>query len=140
MSSTRQTNVLKKLLVLSLAVAAAAPLCAMEGGGGGGAGAVVAAPEGAADAKERNLALIAAARDGNLAQVQALLDAGANVNAVDEFGKTPLHGAAARGHVEVVRALRAAAGANVNARDDFGRTPLHEAAERGHVEVVRALW
>src|SRR3972149_7302948 len=29
------TNLLKKLLVLSLAVATAAPLCAMEGGGGG---------------------------------------------------------------------------------------------------------
>ena len=67
-----------------------------------------------------------------------LLDAGADANARDRYGDTPLHRALGKGHVEVVRALLDA-GADVNARDDFGDTPLRLAAGKGHVEVARAL-
>lgn len=46
-----------------------------------------------------------AALDGNLKCVQHLLNAGADVNAVDEGGCTPLHVAAERGYEAVVNLL-----------------------------------
>ena len=52
-----------------------------------------------------------------------LLAAGANVNATDGAGQTPLHIAALTGHSEAGRFLLGN-GAEVNARDTKGRTPL----------------
>ena len=53
--------------------------------------------------------------------------------------ETPLHEAARRGHIEVVRFLLEK-GAYVGAVNDlWGRTALHEAAKGGHIEVVRFL-
>jgi ankyrin repeat protein len=53
-----------------------------------------------------------------------LIEAGANVEAKDSFGKTtPLHEAAERGQAELA-AFLITKGANVNARDQQGRTPL----------------
>ena len=54
--------------------------------------------------------------------VKALLDAGADVNAVNEADYTALHGAAFRGLDEVIQIL-VDRGANINARDFRGRTP-----------------
>ena len=72
--------------------------------------------------------------------MQALLAAGADVNARDRFKKTPLHSAARfNENPEVVQALLAA-GADVNARDRFKKTPLHSAARfNENPEVVQAL-
>jgi ankyrin repeat protein len=60
---------------------------------------------------------------------------------VDEYGRTPLHYAAADGRVhEVARLL--AAGANANAQDDNGWSALHFAAQAmssGAVEVLLAV-
>ena len=44
-------------------------------------------------------------RDGNVAAIAQLLDGGADVEATDDAGKTPLSAAAAGGHVEAVRLL-----------------------------------
>ena len=55
--------------------------------------------------------------------VGALLAAGAEVNAVDKDGDTPLHLASRYGREVVVGALLAA-GAEVNAVDNNGKTPL----------------
>ena len=54
--------------------------------------------------------------------VTVLLDAGADVNAVNEADFTALHGAAFRGLNEVIQIL-VDRGANINARDYRGRTP-----------------
>jgi len=57
------------------------------------------------------------------AAVRILLDAGADVNAVNEADFTALHGAAFRGLNEVIQIL-VERGARLNARDYRGRTPF----------------
>jgi hypothetical protein len=54
--------------------------------------------------------------------VTVLLDAGADINAVNEADFTALHGAAFRGLNEVIKIL-VDRGANINSRDYRGRTP-----------------
>lgn len=44
----------------------------------------------------------------------------------------PLHAAAERGDLEVVKSLIVSEGANVNAADEGLNTPMHLAAYRGH--------
>jgi len=58
--------------------------------------------------------------------VQVLLDAGADVNAVNEADFTALHGAAFRGLNEVIQIL-VDRGADLNARDFRGRTAFRMA-------------
>ena len=66
----------------------------------------------------------------NPAIVQLLLRAGADPQAVDNEGVTPLHRAAWNSN-PVVTAHLLAAGADPNALDNEGYTPLHHAARRG---------
>ena len=87
-----------------------------------------------------------AARDGDLAGVQAELDKGVDVNAKRGWSEwTPLHEAANYGHKEIVELL-IHNGADVNATDvEEGRTPLHQAAEglrahRSHRISVKGVW
>ncbi|KXJ21396.1 Ankyrin-1 [Exaiptasia diaphana] len=60
------------------------------------------------------------------------------INSSDEFGKTPLHCAAASQNVDVVMYLIERK-ANVNVLDDRGETPLHAAVRTGNVSLVNAL-
>lgn len=71
--------------------------------------------------------LVEAAQTGDVALLNQLLDAGANLNAGNDVGYTPLHVAAKRGH-EAVAVSLLEAGANPNAEDSDGKTPLHWAA------------
>lgn len=87
-----------------------------------------------------------AVKDGNLEQVQALLDAGADVNATaarwPNDDSTPLHLAAFWGHKAIVNLLLDK-GANVNAIIKMWSynevTPLHLAAINGYTAIVKLL-
>ena len=80
--------------------------------------------------------LMYAALFGSAADVAAMVERGANVNARNDEGVTALMLAALDG--AKVRALLAH-GADPNVRSEDGRTALHVAAERGALDVVRQL-
>ena len=92
------------------------------------------------DAKQGlNDQLWEAARKGDAAEVAALLDKGADVNAKFRYGTTALFKAAERGNTEVVKVLLAR-GADVSTKDTFyGATAMTWALQNEHYEVVRAL-
>ena len=72
------------------------------------------------------------------ADVQVMINAGANVNAKNFLGQTPLHEAIILGNAKVIPVL-VKVGADVNAKDKNGFTPLHGAAEEGQAEVIPVL-
>ena len=110
-----------------------------------------------------------AASVGNIEAVKRHLAAGADVNAKDVDGLTPLFFAVYYDHNEIVELLIAhgadvdteeeafflsnatwggyteiverliANGADVNAKDYFGSTPLHSAVSEGHKEIAKLL-
>jgi len=83
--------------------------------------------------------LLAAARKGDLAQVQALLGKGAKLEAVSRYNQTPLFFAARNGHEDVVRFLLEK-GANPKVSDSFYKMSLvAAAADKGNTGVVRML-
>jgi ankyrin repeat protein len=79
-----------------------------------------------------------------VAVARLLLDAGADLEARDDFGETPLHHAAWLGNADLV-ALLLARGAQVNARDKDYDTPLHNiddghsSRRPGHEKIVELL-
>ena len=77
-------------------------------------------------------------RNADAGMVALLLDAGAEVNARDRSGRTPLHGVCALGKKELAELL-VARGAEVNARDFSGWTPLGFACFRRHEDVIEFL-
>ncbi len=87
--------------------------------------------------------LMTASYDGHLDICRLLIDKGAQVEAKDRFGCTPLHYAAINGNVEIVRLL-CDRGADVEARTTAGEwqpgyRSLHYAADFGHISVVKEL-
>jgi TonB family protein len=71
-----------------------------------------------------------AAKNGDLADVKNHLARGANVNAKNEWGQTPLFLAATKGNKDVAELL-IAKGADVNAKDIAGATTLYLAVAKG---------
>ena len=87
----------------------------------------------------RDAMLGRAARYGRLEMIDALLAAGANVEAKDQRGRTPLMSAIQSRNPEVVRVL-IAKGADVNARDNAEGTALFRASGPfGNAAMVDAL-
>ncbi|CAM9189928.1 unnamed protein product, partial [Laminaria digitata] len=70
--------------------------------------------------------------------VKALVEAGVDIDAVDEEGCSALHLAVFRGFDKVVEEL-VSAGAKIYTSDSEGETPLHTACGHGSLEMVRAL-
>ena len=70
--------------------------------------------------------------------VRALINAGANVNATQHGGYTPLLQAAAAGRKDVV-VLLLENGARIDCRCDQGKSPADYARERGHEELAELL-
>jgi len=79
-----------------------------------------------------------AVHDGDLAKVDALIRAHADVNARNRFGSTPLYEAALAGNTEVIRKLLKAK-ADPNVANEGGMTALMLVARTPNVEAAQAL-
>ncbi len=94
---------------------------------------------GAAPRNAQTEALFRATIEGNIDMVKSLVSSpGADVNATNERGSTPLLEAARYGHDDICRVL-IAAGANIKAKDNDGKTALMLAVQNNHDDVVRIL-
>lgn len=85
-----------------------------------------------------DLQLIDAVKTGELAKVEAALNAGADIHQQDEQGWTPLNWAAGKGSVEIV-SLLLASGADVHRTGRDQRTPYKIALAAKHTDVARLL-
>ena len=90
------------------------------------------------DPELRQTALHHAAYFDKPVTLKALIEAGADVNAQNSDGGTPLYSAAHEDNPMIVMEL-IKAGADVNLARPNGATPLHMAAQRGHEGCVVAL-
>ena len=79
-----------------------------------------------------------AARNGDTAEVERLVSAGADPNTADIDGETPLHVAARAGHHNIVRVLLEH-GSQPDHQSRYGLTPLHLAVQESHADTVAAL-
>lgn len=69
---------------------------------------------------------------------QSLIGRGAQLDAQDELGRTPLHIVAHYGHKELAACLLEN-GANINIADNDGETPLHLTVKADRNEVAQLL-
>ena len=85
-----------------------------------------------------NADLLEAAKIGNTAKVEQLLNQGADTNTKNEKGTTALMWAAYESHTETVKAL-IEAGADANAKTEDGWTAMMDAAAFGSTVTVKAF-
>jgi ankyrin repeat protein len=94
--------------------------------------------------KEEIIRMPVDAAKNKISLVIPLLYAGANPNAQNNHGATPLHVAAREGYVSFAHDLfkvhhapgKKVIAVNVHIKDDQGKTPLHWAALKGHYQLV----
>jgi ankyrin repeat protein len=82
-----------------------------------------------------NTPLSVAATRGDIDEVLALLDGGADPNISGEHGVTPLHDAVGQGHVEIAKLL-IRMGARTDATAEFGGSPKDWAKRNGNHDLV----
>ncbi|WP_264336995.1 ankyrin repeat domain-containing protein [Wolbachia endosymbiont (group B) of Chorthippus brunneus] len=86
-----------------------------------------------------NEQLLAAVKDSDFNEVQGLVNRGANVNAKDKDGKTPLHYASQSIYsLDIVRYL-ISKGADIDVKNKDGKTPLDLAVQGNETSVVEFL-
>jgi ankyrin repeat protein len=88
--------------------------------------------------QHKGLELLKACFDGNLELVRGLLAGGADKDAANNDGATPLSVACQQGYLEVVRLLIESGADTEKAMDDEW-SPLYLACEKGYLEVVKLL-
>ena len=74
----------------------------------------------------------------NLNKIKRLIASGADVDAKDKYGYTPLHLAVRGDNIEIAKLL-IVSGADVRAYSDNGFTPLHEAVFCDNIELAKLL-
>jgi ankyrin repeat protein len=84
------------------------------------------------------LANFNAAAKAPLAILELLVSKGADVKAVSNGGRTPLHYASLFGN-PVTAEFLVSEGASINAEDIKGASPLHLAAVNGHLDAIKFL-
>ncbi len=82
--------------------------------------------------------LMAAAKLGKAEEAARLLDMGANPNATDDIGWTPLHYTVRNNNPKIAKLL-IQHNANPNATDNIGRMPLHYAARDNNPKIAELL-
>lgn len=90
------------------------------------------------DILEQSETVMTLARRGDSSHLKQLLTRGASPRWHDQYGLTPLHVAALKGHTDTIRILLDFK-IEIDCRDNEGFTPLHLAVEGGCVETVEAL-
>ncbi|XP_077417798.1 histone-lysine N-methyltransferase EHMT1-like isoform X2 [Vanacampus margaritifer] len=90
------------------------------------------------DAQNKQTPLHAAATEGHVDICHMLIQAGANLEMLDDEQRTPLMAACENNHLETVKYL-IRAGAAINHKDIMGFTCLHLASKLGHYDVVQHL-
>ena len=85
---------------------------------------------------------VASSRRMNIKIIKALLqysEVDPNIKAGSRTENAPLHDAANKGYLDIVKALLENSRIEVDILDKQGFTPLHKAAQSGHLAVVKAL-
>jgi uncharacterized protein len=75
---------------------------------------------------------------GNMEEISALVEGGAEINAPGDLGNTPLHEAVGQGHAMAVQYLLDH-GASPDAQNEFGETPLDKARQANRHDIVELL-
>ncbi|XP_038710567.1 protein VAPYRIN-like isoform X2 [Tripterygium wilfordii] len=87
---------------------------------------------------EQGEQVLMAARRGDIKHLESLLRRGASTDYRDQYGLTPLHAAAIRGHKDIALRLLAL-GVDLECQDNEGHSPLHLAVEGGWMGTVEVL-
>lgn len=91
----------------------------------------------ARDSKEPPI--VTATKTGNVEVIKLLLNNGADINAVDYYGQSPLFFAIKEKNLELVKFL-VENGAIVNTKEDgFGKTAFHYAISNQDINIIKYL-